>query len=61
MTDTLSCASSLHASVLCVQEGREAMQSFAEFQRITRELLDEMRAKGRRMVPLLIFRPQATL
>jgi len=37
------------------------MQSFAEFQRITRELLDEMRAKGRRMVPLLIFRPQATL
>ncbi len=37
------------------------MQSFAEFQRITRELLDEMRAKGRRMEPLLTLRPQVTL
>ena len=37
------------------------MQSFAEFQRITRELLDEMRAKGWTTVCLLALRSEATL
>ena len=29
-----------------LQDGREALRSFAEFQRITRELLEEMRDSG---------------
>ena len=46
---------SSHRVALTAQEGRDAMKSFAEFQRITRELLDEMRAVGREALFCCVF------